>query len=787
MRIWRSSPFVALVAVVALAMGIGFTTTMFSIVHGATRPLPFADAHELVALEKVTPRGSKYANTGAFDYGIWSASTSLAALGAFESVEENLAGNGVEPERLRGVRITANTFPMLATTAVFGRALQPDDTRVGATPVVVLSHRLWARRFASDPALIGQTIRLTGTPHVVVGVMPEGFGFPVNASFWTPLALERLTGQPGLRPFVTVFGRLAQSASFESARVELDALTTSGYRDVAGEQIASAIRVRLMPFQDIETPREVIRGLYLLVVAVSFVMLIACANVANLLIARAATQARDVAVRLALGATRRRLVWNQLAETLSLAMVATVLGVAFAHAGTRLFAANTSHIIEAFWVDFRVDTSVLLFASALAGAAAMVAGLTPALRATRSNVADSLKDGAAGSSSLMIGRLSRWMIGGQVALACGLLAMTMVFARSSVNLHAVPWPFDPASILTFEIELPDARADDIAQRNRWLVEMNQALNATPGVEAVGFTTLLPGGADGGWDVSLDKPAALGEGQNTVVTLVSPEFFVVTGARALNGRLFSWDDDAGAARVAIVNTSFVRRHSPDRNPIGRVLFFAGRDHTIVGVVPDLMAKDVQQRQQDGIYVSILQSRPYGIRVMARGPAEPATMMPALRSAIRRIDPDLPLTEVFTLHEAVYREKRVLDVLSTLFLVFGIGALSLTAIGVYGVVSFAVTQRTREIGIRFALGATRAQVLRLVIGQGTRQLVVGVSIGLVLAVALSRGFAAAVEQLPPADAPLLSWIALAVVVTGAAAVTVPAYRATRTQILRALRTN
>ena len=201
-----------------------------------------------------------------------------------------------------------------------------------------------------------------------------------------------------------------------------------------------------MPFQDIETPREVIRGLYLLVVAVSFVMLIACANVANLLIARAATQARDVAVRLALGATRRRLVWNQLAETLSLATVATALGVGFAHAGTRLFAANTAHIIEAFWVDFRVDTSVLLFASALAGAAAMVAGLTPALRATRSNVADVLKDGAAGSSSLMIGRLSRWMIGGQVALACGLLAMTMVFARSSMNLRAVPWPFDPASI-----------------------------------------------------------------------------------------------------------------------------------------------------------------------------------------------------------------------------------------------------------------------------------------------------------------------------------------------------
>jgi predicted permease len=787
MRIWRSSPFVALMTVLALAMGIGFTTTMFSIVHGATRPLPFTDAHELVALEKVTPRASEDAGIVAFDYGVWSASASLAAVGAFESIELNVAGSEGQPERLRGVRITANTFPMLGTTALIGRTLQPDDLRVGATPVVVLSHRLWARRFASNPGLIGQSIRLTGTPHLVVGVMPERFGFPVNASFWTPLTLEGFTNQPRTRPFVTVFGRLAPGASFESARAELDGLTAAAYRDAVGQQAASGIRVRVIPFQDIETPREVIRGLYLLVVAVSFVMLIACANVANLLIARAATQARDVAVRLALGATRRRLAWNQLGETLSLALLATVLGVGFAYAGTRLFASNTSHIIEAFWVDFRVDTSVLLFASVLAGAAAMAAGLTPALRATRIHVADVLKDGAAGSSSLLIGRLSRWMIGGQVALACGLLAMTMVFARSSLNLRNVPWPFDPSSIMTFEIELADERADDITQKNRWLRDVSQALNATPGVEVAGFATLLPGRADGGWTVAVDTPAAPGEGENTVVSLVSPEFFTVTGARALSGRLFSWNDDPSAPRVAIVNASFVRRHWPDRDPIGRTIFVSGRDHTIVGVVPDLMARDVQRRRQDGVYLSILQSRAYGIRVMVRGPADPTTMMPSLRAAITQLDPDLPLTEVFTLYEAVYREKRVLDVLSTLFLVFGIGALSLTAIGVYGVISFAVTQRTREIGIRFALGATRAQVLRLVVGQGTRQLIVGVSIGLVLAVALSRGFAAAVEQLPPADAPLLLWIACAIVITGASAVAVPAYRATRTQMLRALRTN
>jgi predicted lysophospholipase L1 biosynthesis ABC-type transport system permease subunit len=238
-------------------------------------------------------------------------------------------------------------------------------------------------------------------------------------------------------------------------------------------------------------------------------------------------------------------------------------------------------------------------------------------------------------------------------------------------------------------------------------------------------------------------------------------------------------------VAVVNESFVRRFSADRPPIGRRVFLGPRDFTIVGVVSDLMARDVQERTQDGVYTAILQSRPFGIRVMARGAADPAAMMPAIRETLRRIDPDMPVTEVFTLHEAVYRDKRVLDVLSTLFLIFGVGALSLTAIGLYGVVSFGVTQRTREIGIRLALGATRANVLALVVGQGGRQLAVGLGVGLLLAIALSRGFAAAVEQLPPADAPLLLGICAALAATAIVALVIPAKRASRLEILHALR--
>jgi ABC-type antimicrobial peptide transport system permease subunit len=272
-----------------------------------------------------------------------------------------------------------------------------------------------------------------------------------------------------------------------------------------------------------------------------------------------------------------------------------------------------------------------------------------------------------------------------------------------------------------------------------------------------------------------------------VTFVSPEFFAVSGAQAIAGRLLTSQDDAGAQRVVVVNDSFVRTFSPDADPIGRRVFLGTRDFTIVGVVPDLMARDVQDRRRDGVYASILQSGTTRVRVMAKAAQPGAPILPALRASLRRVEPDAPITEVFSLHEAVYRDKKVLDVLSTLFLVFGAGALALTAIGLYGVVSFGVTQRTRELGIRMALGATRGQVLALVVRQGSRQIAIGLVAGSALAVALSRAFAAAVEQLPGPDSPLLLSIVSALAVTALVALALPARRAVRLQIASAIRDN
>jgi predicted permease len=773
-RIWRTNPGLVVTATAALALGIGFTTTMFGIVHGATRPLPLPQAHEIVAIEKRFVRAGADGATRPLDVQGWGAARSFEAIGGYESIGRSLGGE--EPEQLHGVQATANLLALAGRGAAIGRVLEPEDGRLGAAPVVVLSHALWTRRFGGDAAIVGGTIRLGGTPHVVIGVMPPRFGFPINAEFWIPLTMDGVDWRPGVGPRLQAVARLAEGVSPAAAAAELDVLSR--------EAAAPALRIAVVPFTEIETPREIIRGLYLLVLASSFVLLIACSNVATLLLARAAVRARDVAVRLALGATRRQLVVEQIAEVIPVAMLAAAAGLGIAAAGTRLFAVNTAHIIEAFWVDIRVDPVVALVAALLATLATLASGLGPAFRASRGVVADVLRDRAY-SSGLSVGRMSRALIGVQVALACALLAFTILLAQSAVGLRAVPWPADPSSILTFEFELPDEVSEDEARRPAGLQRVLDAVAGAPGVEDAGLVTALPGRGSGSWRVAFDRPATDEDSLLTNVSFVSAGFFDVLTARPLAGRLLAATDTAHAPRVVVVNESFVRRFSPERNPVGRRLYIGPRDFEIVGIVGDLLAGDVQDRRQDGLYAPIFQTRPFGVRVMARGSAPPLSLLPGIRGAIRTVDRDMPLTEIFTLHEAVYRDKRVLEALSALFLVFGLGALGLTAIGLYGVVSFAVTARTRELGIRRALGATSGQIAGLIARHGSRQLAAGLLVGLLLAVGLSRAFAAAVEALPPADGPVLAGIAVALAITVAVAMALPTRRAVRLEVVRALR--
>jgi predicted permease len=452
-----------------------------------------------------------------------------------------------------------------------------------------------------------------------------------------------------------------------------------------------------------------------------------------------------------------------------------------------VFRARTSSIIEAFWVDFRIDVVVVAFASGLAAVATAAAGLGPALRISRTDASEVLKDRAHGSSAAGLGRLARRLPAAQIAMACGLLALTMVLGREAVALRTRAWPFDAARILSAQVGLTLETMQAADVRNRLMTDLVTGMAAQPGVDAVGLTSALPGRGSGEWSFSLDEPTEAGRRSphTTAAAFVTPGFFDVLGARVLAGRGLTWQDDAAAPAVAVVSESFVRRFSPDRDPLGRRVHLGARALTIVGIVPDLMPRDIQERRTDGLYASMLQWRPFAVRIVARGPGDPGALVPQLRQQTARVDPDLPLYEIFSVREAALRDKAVLDVLSSLFLLFGSGALGLTAIGLYGVVAFAVALRTREFGIRLALGATRADIARLVAAQGGMQIAVGLSAGIALAIGLTRAFAAAVEGVPAGDGPVLLVIVSAVAATAAAAMVLPVRRAASIPIVAALK--
>jgi predicted permease len=614
--------------------------------------------------------------------------------------------------------------------------------------------------------------------------MPPRVRFPINASLWLPLPAGGGLA-PSEGPTLIAFGRLREGTAPGAARAELTAITLAV--SARFPESHRGVGVQVLPFTEIETPKEVIRGLQLLVVAVSFVMLIACANVAGLLVVRGAARAREIATRIALGASRGQLVAEQLGESVTLAAMASVIGLGLAHAALRAFGANTSTVIEAFWVDFRVDASVVAFASALAAVATAAAGLGPALRIARTDAVEALKGQGHGTTGAGLGRIARRLPGAQIALACGLLALTMALARAAVDLRALEWPFDPTRILSAQYGLTLEVLNDADRRNRVLAQLLSGVEGAPGVEAAALTSALPGRGAGQWSFSMDRPAERGAPapHTTSIAFVTPGFFDVLGARPAAGRGLAAEDTASAPAVAVVNRSFVGRFFPDRDPLGARVYIGSRELTVVGVVPDLMPGDIQEKRQDGLYASIWQFRPYAVRVVARGAGDPLDLVGLLRRETARVDPDLPLDEIDTIRDAALRDKVVLDVLSSLFLVFGAGALGLTAVGLYGVVAFAVAQRTRELGVRLALGATRWDIVRLVASQGARQIGVGLGAGVALGVGLTRAFAAAIEGAPPGDAQLLAVIAASVGATAAIAIAVPARRAASIEIVRSLR--
>lgn len=757
----------------------------------------------MVVTRTIPARGVDQVAPRTFDYLRWrDQARSFEGLAAFARRAVNLRDAEHGPERLSGALVTPGAFRLVGTEPALGRTFDAADATPGAPATVLLGHALWERRYGGDPDIVGRTVGVDGTPRTVIGIMPAGFGFPIHEEVWLPLAPSP-SASPEAGPDLTVFGRLRDGVGLDRAGAEMATIA----RRLAGAapRTHADLGARVIPFADVEMDPEIVPVLYLMLLAVSFVLLIACANVANLLLARAAGRTREVAVQTALGASRGRIIGRHLFESTLIAALGGAGGLAIALVAVAFFDTATAHIIEAFWVDFRVDGTVLAFSTALVGAAGILAGTLPALRASSISPGAVLKHDA-GASGLRIGRLSRGLVIGEVALACGLLVVSGMLVRAALGIRSVPFPFEARDIFTAQVGLA---AGDVlgseavppaggrSERGRIVLELARDLGALPGARAA-LTSVLPGRGAGSWVFRLEgepPPQPGRAGSTTGVAMVSPGFLEVLGAAPLQGRDLHWSDDEAAPPVALVNRSWVERFSPDRDPLGRAIRLygwtdgrwvpSGESLAIVGVVPDLQMQDPEDPRGDGIYLSIFQHEPYAVRVLARGAGDPLALAAPVRERLAAVAPDLPLFSIATLHRAIYSDKRVLDAFGTLFGLFGLGALFLTVVGLYGVVAFTAARRTREVGIRMALGADRADILRLILRQGLAPLAIGGGLGLLLALTLGFALGSRLEFVSPADPVVFLGVFGSLALTALGGLLLPARRAAALEPVEALR--
>jgi len=787
-------PGLASLAIVALALGIGLTGAMFSIVHGALRELPFAESQRLIHLERNNlAQDIESMEVPILDLLDWrQAQTSFEALAAFYTGTANMAGDGQRPERFEAAFISPQAFPMLRVEPALGRWFRAEEEGPAAAPVAILGYALWQERFAGDPDVLGRTVRINSEPHTVIGVMPEGFEFPIAQELWLPLRLDPAEYPRGSDEQTTleVFGRLRDGVSLDQAALEMATVAQRLAREYPDSN--AGVGSVLKPYTEEYVGEEPRQLLWTMLVAVFGVLLIACANVANLLLARAALRTREVAVRSALGAGRGRLLLGFLAEAAVLAAAGVVAGLALAWVGIAAFNRAIANTDPPFWIDIKLAPTELAFVVGLGLVAALFAGLVPALQGSGAGFNAVLKDESRGSSSLRLGRFGKALVVAEVALSCGLLVAAGLMIQSVVNLRTLDYGFAAEEVLVARLGLFENDYPDEVVRQRFFDEVTERLATLPGVETAALTTAPPGAGTGGDEVEIEG-RDYARPQDVPVTrraLVTPGFFATYGSAVEVGRDFGPQDRQGAPPVVIVNRSFVRRQLNGEDPLGRRVRLGGPEggepwRTIVGVAPDLvMGGWNEDSEQDGLYVPLAQSDARFVTLGVRTAGDPLALADAVRHEVNQVDPDLPLYWVDSLAGLIASNNWHYNVFGTLFMVFGFAALFLATVGLYGVMAFSVSRRTHEVGVRMALGAQTGQVVRLMFRQGATQLALGLLIGLGLALALSRAMVVALFRVEPWEPRIFLLVVALLAVTGAAACLLPARRAARVDPVVAL---
>jgi putative ABC transport system permease protein len=790
-------PGTALLAVVAFSLGIGLVTTMFSIVHGALRDLPFDRGDRLLHLERNNlAQDVRSLEVTYHDLMDWrEAQRSFEGLAAFYQGTINLSGDGEEPSRYNGAFMSDNAFRMLRVKAALGRTFVAGDDGPGTDHVVILGWKLWQNRFGGRRDIVGRTIRVNGTPREVIGVMPEGFRFPINEEIWTTLPHDPARLRRGQGTTLEVFGRLRDGVSADQAAGDMARIAAriAEQHPDTNKGIGSVVK----PFTREYISNDAKTLLLLMLSATCGVLLIACANVANLLLSRAASKGKEVAVRSALGAGRWQVMQQMVAEALALATAGAAAGVALAWLGVAAFNRAIAPTDPPFWIDIRLDGTALAAVALVTLLAGLAAGLGPALQASGTRINEILKDESRGASSLRIGRLSRSLVVAQVAVSCVLLVLTGLMIKSVTRLEGADFGIEKEKVFSARVALFEQTYPDRAARQRFFDEVGRRLAALPGVESAAIADSMPVTGSGSERFRMEGKDYPNENDRPHAHLaaVSPAFFATVGSHLVAGRDFTSGDRDGSPPVVIVNQSFARRYFASQEAIGKRVGIDGPAEegtepptlwaTVVGVVPDLYMDGTDNKEPEGLYVPLAQHDRSFVSLLARTAGAPMTLAKPVRAMVTGIDANQPLYFVRSLAEAIQLQTWFYRVFGTLFMVFGGVALLLAAVGLYGVMSFSVSRRRQEVGVRIALGAEAAQVVRLIFRQGARQVLVGLGIGLVLAPLFSHFLRVALFGVSPWDPWTFVLIVVTLTLTGAAACLVPARRAASVSPLMALR--
>jgi putative ABC transport system permease protein len=782
------SPAFTIAAVATLALGIGANTAIFSAVHAILlRPLTYPDAERIAVVWTTTTQSERDVAPYPLFAELRERSTTLAGLAALTRTAAEFT-EAMDPEEVPGAGAAGDFFRVLGVEPILGRTFAPVGVEEGNDDIVVLSHGLWTRRFGADTAIVGTRIRIGVGTREVVGVMPPGFAYPDGAEFWIPLVRT-----PSMAPlfesresfWLELIGRLAPDASLSRADAELNALMEG-----LAEDYPDGIGI------SVESLRETIVGdvrpaLLVLLGAVGFVLLIACANVANLLLARGAARRKELALRSALGASGARLVRQVLTESMVLALLGGAAGVLVALWGTSvLIAASPPDLPRLDHV--RVNGAVLAFAAGIALLAGLFFGLAPAFSARTVSVGARLREGGRGTGGDAVGRVRPVLITLQVALALVLLVGAGLLVRSFAALQSVDPGFRTENVLSFRLTLGSSRYPGPEQNIAFRRELMERLEAMPDVESVrGINTLLLARLPNSATIEIDgQPPAPGEQQSEVtIDVVDPGFFAAMRVPLVRGRDFGMDDIPTGPPVAIVNDAFVRRYFPAEDPIGRRFRWnAGpaQEFTIVGVAADMHRSGLTQPVRPQGFRSAAQLPTASMEYLVTTRRDPLALVPDLRSLLRELDPMLPIIELRTVEQSLSETVATRRFLMMLLTGFAGVALALAAVGIYGVLAYLIGQRTREIGIRMALGAARRDVLGLVLVNSLKSVLPGVLFGIAGALLLSRLLAAQLYGVAPTDPATFAVVTTLLIAVALLASWLPARRAANVEPIVSLKT-